>query len=95
MLIVRKMESKELVKLYDSDRSEFVAVYGRRRVGKTYLVNEVLGDKMLFRHAGLSRDDMEGQLEGWRSSLADAGVLPYNHSVCKSVNSMHMHWGWA
>ena len=62
------MESKELLKLYDSDRSEFVAVYGRRRVGKTYLVNEVLGDKMLFRHAGLSRDDMEGQLEGWLSS---------------------------
>lgn len=69
MLIGRKMQSKELLRLYNSDRSEFVAVYGRRRVGKTYLVNEVLGDKILFRHAGLSRDDMEGQLEGWRSSL--------------------------
>lgn len=74
MLIGRKMESSELLKLCDSDRSEFVAIYGRRRVGKTYLVNEVLGDRMLFRHSGLSRDDMEGQLEGWRSSLADAGV---------------------
>ena len=55
------MESKELLRIYDSDRSEFVAIYGRRRVGKTYLVNEVLGDKMLFRHAGLSRNDMEAR----------------------------------
>lgn len=43
------MERKALLKLCDSDRSEFVAIYGRRRVGKTYLVNEVLGDRILFR----------------------------------------------
>lgn len=36
--IGRQEEIATLEKYYFSDRSEFVAVYGRRRVGKTYLV---------------------------------------------------------
>jgi AAA+ ATPase superfamily predicted ATPase len=34
-LIGRKQEQQELKDLYESGRAEFVAVYGRRRVGKT------------------------------------------------------------
>ena len=34
MIIGRKKEQKKLRELYDSGRAEFVAVYGRRRVGK-------------------------------------------------------------
>ena len=41
-------------KLYNSNRAQFVAVYGRRRVGKTYLVNEAFQGRITFRHAGLS-----------------------------------------
>ena len=37
-LIGRKKETILLNKLYDSRKSEFVAIYGRRRVGKTFLV---------------------------------------------------------
>ena len=37
-IIGRKEEQNELQRLYESDRPEFVAVYGRRRVGKTFLV---------------------------------------------------------
>ena len=37
-LVGRKYEYDTLMRLYRSDRSEFVAIYGRRRVGKTYLV---------------------------------------------------------
>ena len=36
----REEEKKILLSLLDSDKSEFVAVYGRRRVGKTYLIRE-------------------------------------------------------
>ena len=36
-IIGRKKEIEELLELFRSDRAEFVAVYGRRRVGKTYL----------------------------------------------------------
>ena len=39
-IIGRKKEINELERLYRSENSEFVAVYGRRRVGKTYLVKE-------------------------------------------------------
>ena len=53
-MIGRIEERRLLNKLYSSDKSQFVAVYGRRRVGKTFLVNEVFKDKITFRHAGLS-----------------------------------------
>lgn len=53
-MIGRKKERALLENLYSSDKSQFVAVYGRRRVGKTYLVNEVFGERITFRHAGLS-----------------------------------------
>lgn len=46
-----------LNKLYNSNRAQFVAVYGRRRVGKTYLVNEAneaFQGRITYRHAGLS-----------------------------------------
>lgn len=53
-MIGRKKEIEELNRLYESGESELVAIYGRRRVGKTYLVDEVFANKITFRHAGLS-----------------------------------------
>ena len=44
-IIGRKEELQELQRLYESDRPEFVAVYGRRRVGKTFLVREMFRDR--------------------------------------------------
>ena len=43
-MVGRTKEIKELNRLYESDESEFVAVYGRRRVGKTYLIRETFAD---------------------------------------------------
>ena len=56
-IIGRKQEIEELNRLYHSDRAQFVAVYGRRRVGKTYLINQVFKDKITFHHTGLSPFD--------------------------------------
>ena len=56
-MIGRKQEIKELNKLYDRDQAELVAIYGRRRVGKTYLVDETFAGRITFRHAGLSPAD--------------------------------------
>lgn len=58
-MVGRTKEIKELEKLYSSGRAELVAVYGRRRVGKTYLVDETFGDRLTFRHAGLSPEGGE------------------------------------
>ncbi len=60
-IIGRKREIEELHTLYNSDRAQMVAVYGRRRVGKTFLVDEALKGKITFRHAGLSPVDEKGR----------------------------------
>ncbi len=58
-LFGRDNEVKELERLYQSGKSEFVAIYGRRRIGKTFLVSQVFHDRMTFSHAGLSPLEME------------------------------------
>ena len=58
-MIGRKKEIQTLKRLYNSNKAELVAVYGRRRVGKTYLVSECFKGNILFRHAGLSPVEME------------------------------------
>lgn len=45
MFIGRENELNALNKLYNSDRLEFVVIYGRRRVGKTALISEFTKDK--------------------------------------------------
>ncbi len=59
VMIGREKEKIELEKLYNSNQAELVAVYGRRRVGKTYLIDEIFQNRMTFRHAGLSPLDGE------------------------------------
>ena len=45
MFIGRERELSSLNKLYDSGKFEFVVLYGRRRVGKTALINHYLKEK--------------------------------------------------
>lgn len=47
-IIGRKDEKKLLEKLYRSSKAEFLAIYGRRRVGKTFLIREFFKDKGVF-----------------------------------------------
>ena len=60
-MIGRVQEIKELNRLYSHDKAELVAVYGRSRVGKTYLVDETFADRITFRHAGLSPADEDSK----------------------------------
>lgn len=53
-IVGRNKEINELNELYNSGKSEFIVVYGRRRVGKTFLIDESMDGKITFRHAGLS-----------------------------------------
>ena len=54
MVIGREYEIKKLNEFYDSKEAELIALYGRRRVGKTFLIDEVFEDRITFRHSGLS-----------------------------------------
>ena len=44
-MIGRKAESEHLDKLYDSGNFEFLVMYGRRRVGKTTILQEFAKNK--------------------------------------------------
>ena len=72
-MIGRDKEIKELNRLYESDESEFIAVYGRRRVGKTYLVRETFADRFAFHHTGLPNAAKRQQLAHFKESLAAYG----------------------
>jgi len=74
MIIGRKNELKQLQELRHSAYSEFVAVYGRRRVGKTFLIREAFDYTFTFQHAGIANQPMRKQLAAWKSSLKDAGL---------------------
>ena len=79
-MIGREKEVRELNKLYDRNRAELVAIYGRRRVGKTYLIDETFAGRFTFRHAGLSPADkdskglLRSQLEHFYNSLVLCGM---------------------
>ena len=80
-IIGRKQEQAELERLYRSGRPEFIAVYGRRRVGKTFLIKQVLRNRITFQHTGVSPVDQEGersrmkiQLESFYYSMLSQGL---------------------
>ena len=79
-IIGRKKETEQLMNLYHSMRSQFVAVYGRRRVGKTYLIRELFKEQFVFYHTGLSPLELqdsnllEAQLTAFQSSLIRYGA---------------------
>lgn len=76
MLIGREEEIKLLQEAYDSAESEFVAIYGRRRIGKTYLVRETLQDKFTFSHSGVAKLPARKQLHAFYNSLVEQGYKP-------------------
>ena len=72
-IIGRKREKDSLMQCLMSKRPEFVAVYGRRRVGKTYLVREYFNKQFSFYATGLTDEKMRGQLRGFQASLNEYG----------------------
>ena len=74
MIIGREKEQRELLGLLDKENSQFCAVYGRRRVGKTYLVRETFNYQFCFQHTGVAKGTLRQQLTAFRNSLATAGL---------------------
>ncbi len=68
-IIGREKEIEEIKRLFGSGKAEFVAIYGRRRVGKTFLVDETLKGKITFRHAGLSPVEKENKKNSLKEQL--------------------------
>ena len=72
-IIGRKEEIRELEKCEKSKKSELICVYGRRRVGKTYLVEQTYADYFAFRATGVESGNTRTQLKSFKQRLAEAG----------------------
>jgi AAA+ ATPase superfamily predicted ATPase len=68
-VIGRKREQEILLDTLDSHRSELVAVYGRRRIGKTYLIREFFEKQILFSFTGLSSGKRADQIKNFMLKL--------------------------
>lgn len=73
MLIARNNEIKILEDAYSADESKFIAIYGRRRIGKTYLIRKTFTDRITFAHTGYSGGNMKEQLFAFSASLREFG----------------------
>lgn len=75
-IIGRKEEIARLKKYFQSNQAEFIAVYGRRRVGKTFLVNYVFGDNLAFSMTGIIDAGKESQMHAFVEAMDQ-----YNNEV--------------
>lgn len=74
MIIGREKEITTLHELMSAEESQFVAVYGRRRVGKTFLIREAFDYNFVFQHTGTYGATRKQQLSDFRESLYQAGM---------------------
>jgi AAA+ ATPase superfamily predicted ATPase len=73
-LIGRKKEQRELERLLTSGKAEFLALYGRRRVGKTWLIKEYFNNQFTFYATGVPCMGYRAQLSNFAEALADYGA---------------------
>lgn len=70
MFLGRGKELHALDKMYKSDKFEFVVIYGRRRVGKTALINQFIGDKKSIYFMGVESNEKQN-LENFSKSIIE------------------------
>ena len=68
-IIGRENEQTLLSDIFGSNRSEFVAVYGRRRVGKTFLIREFFEGNIQFQISGLANANTQEQLKNFYHTI--------------------------
>ena len=68
-IIGRKLEQAALKESIDNDKSELIALYGRRRIGKTFLIREYFKNNLVFEMSGLFGGSLKDQLETFSKEL--------------------------
>ena len=83
-IIGRAREQAELKRYFQSGRPEFVAVTGRRRIGKTYLVREMFSEDMSFYFSGMIGQNVTNsyQLHMFDDAIAAHGGETGSASKC-------------
>jgi predicted AAA+ superfamily ATPase len=80
-LVGRAEERRVLQDRLEHDESDFVVVYGRRRVGKTFLVREVFRDQFCFTMTGVANSPKAEQLRQFNRALNIYGDEPYPQAL--------------
>ncbi|MBO9659903.1 MAG: AAA family ATPase [Chitinophagaceae bacterium] len=71
-LVGRQTEQERLREARDSSSAELIAIYGRRRIGKTFLVRQSYQDSLVFELIGVHNASMKEQLQNFSYALRDA-----------------------
>jgi uncharacterized protein len=80
----REPEQNEMKALLTSGRSEFLAMYGRRRIGKTFLIRHVFEKEMVFQMTGIANATMAQQLSNFYTVLHSQGTGAHIASIPES-----------
>lgn len=79
--LIGRLEEKEiLLDALLSKKAEFIAVYGRRRIGKTFLVRTIYEKHLVFEYTGLNKGNHQDQLNHFSKSLTNITKKEYNIS---------------
>lgn len=85
--IIGLIREQEILKsLLGSKKAEFIAIYGRRRIGKTYLIKNLIDSlPYVFLHVtGLQKGSLKNQLEAFTTRL---GITFYQGAPLKPYKS--------
>lgn len=75
-IIGRASEKQKLQSALDSNSTELIAIYGRRRVGKTFLIRQFLRPNITFELTGLHHEPKNRQLENFTNALKEFSDRP-------------------
>ena len=90
-MVGRNYEINRLLNSLKSNSSELIAVYGRRRVGKTFLIRNIYKEHIKFEVSGLYQGEKEQQLDiffdelkkylsdSWKKTDLNPGKMPSNY----------------
>lgn len=68
-IVGREREQDILEQCIESERPEFLVVFGRRRVGKTFLIKEYFKERFSFYTTGIPDEKTRNQLKAFNESL--------------------------
>ena len=72
-IIAGRLKEQQLMQqLLSGDQSEFLTVYGRRRVGKTFLIRNIYQKEIVFQMTGIPGVDTRQQLSNFFTALQSA-----------------------
>ena len=74
-IIGRETEKKLLTEILNSGSSELIAIYGRRRVGKTFLIRNIFEKQIVFEFSGIHNSLLDQQLENFSEALSKVAGL--------------------